>query len=174
MWKSAMEEEWLLSFMAPKGVMEWVRRLNDEGSRAPAKDPRRPDVLATRYGKLFRWSYVLKYVLASFAVCFAVAGLMPGQAEIEVWPALELASIVGVLLTFLLSRAGEWHERWLDYRLLAEQFRVLDFLHPLGETVPVFHPPTYWGVPPWPSCVCPLVLSGVPARTRPSQRGRER
>jgi len=29
-----------------------------------------------------------------------------------------------------------WHERWLDYRLIAERLRCLRFLHPLGRSLP--------------------------------------
>jgi len=145
-WQSALERSLLYAFKPPKLAAAWVKRYCGEKIGAADGDTR-ADLLAKRYGHRYRASYNLKYLLAALAVTFAVAGLMPDQGERWLWPALELVSIVGIGLCFLLARTGDWHDRWLDYRLLAEQFRVVQFLRPLGETVPVFHPPKYWGVP---------------------------
>jgi hypothetical protein len=127
---------------------EWLRGYARERIPAGLPDSKRPDVLATRYSFLYRYSYRLKYGLAALAVFFAVMGLTFESRYEWLWPGLELASIAGILTCFSLAWGFRWHERWLDYRLLAEQFRVLEFLRPLGETVPVFHPPKYWETPP--------------------------
>jgi hypothetical protein len=126
----------------------WVKRYNGERTDAAPRDPRRADELANRYGRLYRFSYRLKYGLSALAVLFAVKGIIYGPEQAPLWATLELASIGGILLCFLLAWVFDWHERWLDYRLLAEQFRVLGFLEPLGETVPEFRPPKYWDVQP--------------------------
>jgi hypothetical protein len=146
-WQAALRESLLTALRPPKGALEWVRRYSKERIGAGAGDDTRSDLLATHYGKWYRASYWLKYGLSAFAVCFAVGGLLSNHGEAKLWPALELAAVLGILLCFMLARTRDWHERWLDYRLLAEQFRVLDFLKPLGETPPVFQPPKYWGVP---------------------------
>jgi hypothetical protein len=127
---------------------DWLSGYASEHIPAGVDDSKRPDVLATRYGLLYRFSYRLKYGLAALAVGFAVLGLTVGTPYEWLWPGLELASIIGILACFSLAWIFRWHERWLDYRLLAEQFRVLGFLRPMGETVPVFHPPKYWEAPP--------------------------
>jgi hypothetical protein len=145
-WQAALHESLLVTLKAPKDAVEWVSRYCGENIGVEADENRRADLLASRYGKLFRASYYWKYGLAAFAVFFAVAGMMPGW-QISLWPALELTSILGILLCFALPWRFEWHGRWLDYRLLAEQFRVREFLRGLGETPPVFQPPKYWGVP---------------------------
>jgi hypothetical protein len=146
-WQTALEDHLFSTLKPPKSAADWVESYGRERIAAGTNDATRSDLLATRYGKRYRASYRVKYGLAALAVAFAVAGLTPGQQEARRWPALELAAILGILLCFLLAWKGKWHERWLDYRLLAEQFRVLAFLQPLGETVPVFLPPKYWGVP---------------------------
>jgi hypothetical protein len=38
------------------------------------------------------------------------------------------------------SRRRQWHDRWIDYRLLAELLRVQRFLAPLGRSAPLARP----------------------------------
>jgi hypothetical protein len=155
-WEAAIHRLLVQRIASPKGAEHWVRHYTGETLAPTDSEDRRPDILASRYGARYRASYRIKYLLSALAVTFAVLGLLPEIPESLkwVWPTLELVSIAGILLCFTLARRGKWHDRWLDYRLLAEQFRVLEFLHPLGETVPVFNPPKYWGVPsPRHSCV---------------------
>jgi hypothetical protein len=127
---------------------EWLSGYASERIPVGVPDSERSDELATRYGNRYRWSFRLKYGLAALAVFFAVSGLIFESRDEWIWPGMEFLSIAGILTCFALASKDRWHERWLDYRLLAEQFRVLGFLRPLGETVPVFHPPKYWEAPP--------------------------
>jgi hypothetical protein len=106
------------------------------------------DALSNYYGNLYRGSYVFNYLMGALAVLLA---LIPIGFEIEheyglVFSALELATILMVLVihkigaspqkdTCLRSFAGiklnrRWHEKWIEYRILAERFRYIEILYP--------------------------------------------
>ncbi|HEU4589137.1 MAG TPA: DUF4231 domain-containing protein [Gemmatimonadales bacterium] len=98
------------------------------------------DRLARHYAGLYRSSFVANYVCAALAVLFAVLGSAPGAG----WAIrLELALILLILVITLQSRRRRWHERWLDYRLLAEQLRQLDFVSRLGRVTPSLRVPAH-------------------------------
>lgn len=87
------------------------------------------DHLAIYYAGRYRSSYAFIFSLAWVAVLVAVLGAGFDLAGLE--PAVWVAAVVevGVLLSVLgLARRGRsarLHERWLDYRLLAERVRHL-------------------------------------------------
>lgn len=92
----------------------------------------RADALANHYGELMRSTLVLRFLVIAFAalVNAAVALSLP-------WlnPLSALAQVLVTLFPPLgeQSRARHrWHERWLDYRTLAERLRCLRYLQPLG------------------------------------------
>jgi hypothetical protein len=81
------------------------------------------DVLATHYGALYRSSYFFNYTLSAMAVLLALASLVVTQVDKPVWIALEVAVILAVLVVTMRGRKGRWHEKWIDYRHLAEELR---------------------------------------------------
>jgi hypothetical protein len=90
------------------------------------------DAAASYYAQIFRSSFVVNFGFAAFAVLLAACGLL--------FPALKLTLIAGELAIILLiivnTRAGKgagWHERWMDYRHLAEQLRLLAVTGLLGD-----------------------------------------
>ncbi len=90
------------------------------------------DASASYFAQIFRSSFVINFGFAAFAVLLAACGL--------VFPALKLPLITGELAIILLiifnTRAGRhagWHERWMDYRHLAEQLRLLAVTGLLGD-----------------------------------------
>jgi hypothetical protein len=97
--------------------------------------------LGNRYGTLHRDAASLPYVLAPLAVLLALlahwgetliglkAAACFGVAEV-----LILASIIRLYQTAVTRR---YHDRWIDYRSLAEELRQLAFLWPLGRPLPV-------------------------------------
>lgn len=106
------------------------------------------DGLAIGYGDLYRSAFILAYLLAAGAVGMAllplVAGTNPhGWAETTLI-ALELAFILVVLTIVMLGRSRRWHERWLDYRLVAELLRHLRLVAPLGGERPLPQVPAQW------------------------------
>lgn len=145
-WQPLLGEFLRNSLNPPPSAEKWLPRYTKERIESQT-DLQRADALSVRYGKYYRRSYHVKYWLSAIAVFFAVAGLMPRQDQRRLWPFLEFVCIAGVLLWFFRALLGDWHERWINYRMLAEQFRVLDFLAPLGQTVPLFRPPVFWNEP---------------------------
>jgi hypothetical protein len=47
-----------------------------------------------------------------------------------------MALIVGIIALTKIGNDRRWHERWMDYRLLAERLRLQRTLAPLGRVIP--------------------------------------
>jgi hypothetical protein len=90
--------------------------------------------LAIHYGGLHRSSSALNYLLGALAVLFALLGissLVHGHRDLATI-FMELVAI-GVIIFFTLRGAiGRWHERWIEYRILAERLRIARFQHLFG------------------------------------------
>jgi hypothetical protein len=85
------------------------------------------DGLGNRFGTLHRDTSTAPFLLALLAAL--VAAHIGNQAVL-------VAPVVAAWLVFLLYRravAAKYHDRWIDYRSLAEQLRQLAFLWPLGR-----------------------------------------
>ncbi|MEO8460337.1 MAG: hypothetical protein ABI451_07400 [Dokdonella sp.] len=82
----------------------------------------RADHLAEIYGRAYRGTYVLIYLLAGLAT---TAGLMGTffHHEKALFVSIELVMILLMLAMTILGRRRCWHERWLEYRAVAEQLR---------------------------------------------------
>lgn len=109
------------------------------------------DALASRYAATFRATYTRVFAFAWLAVlaaftstaASALAGGEPARAEaihhVAEW--IEVAVLFVTLVTVLWTRRTRMHERWLDYRALAERLRHLSVLWPLGRTTPLVRLP---------------------------------
>lgn len=82
----------------------------------------RADHLAERYGRAYRGTYSLIYLLAGLATLSGLLGLILPDAKFWLVTA-ELFIILGMIGVTQLGRARHWHERWLEYRAIAEQLR---------------------------------------------------
>ncbi|MBK8908469.1 MAG: hypothetical protein IPM60_11355 [Rhodospirillales bacterium] len=97
------------------------------------------DQLADYYAGAHRGSFVLGFTLAPVAVLFALLAfglgdIWPWVKHAEMlWTIGELVVIVLILALVLSAQRRRWHERWIEYRFLAEQFRLMDMLAPLGR-----------------------------------------
>ncbi len=91
------------------------------------------DGLATRYGQLHRSSYVISFAFAAAAVSMGVAELFGGPSEL-VFVSFELVFIVLIATTVGIGRQQRWHERWVDYRHLAELLRHMRILALTGSS----------------------------------------
>jgi hypothetical protein len=82
--------------------------------------------LSVFYGNLHRSAFIINYLLSSIAVFLAlvcIAHQIKGTGQTG-WILAELVVIFGILA---LTRRGQvkcWHQRWIDYRTLAERLRV--------------------------------------------------
>lgn len=88
------------------------------------------DNLALHYADIYRSSYALNYLLSAAAVFLALLGLIVGGKQF--WISLEVIVILHVLFLTLRGKKNRWHERWIDYRQLAEQLRHLRYLYMSG------------------------------------------
>lgn len=103
------------------------------------------DELARWYAARFRSTFSLLFLLAVASVTVGaalqleVAGRGVGLAL--VLPIIEPAVLATMLYFVVRTRQAGWHERWLDYRSLAEHTRHLAVLWPLGRTTSVVRLP---------------------------------
>lgn len=84
------------------------------------------DHLAVHYGNLYRSSYFFNYLFAALAVFLALFDLVAGDLGFgskTVWISIEVTLIVMILIVTIAGKRGRWHEKWIDYRQLAEELR---------------------------------------------------
>ena len=96
------------------------------------------DKLADHYADAHRSGFVWSSLLAAAAVFTA---LLPLAAHLRPRPAIAIGVIEALILTALvglpiLARRRRWHQRWMDYRVLAELIRELRIMIPLGGAQP--------------------------------------
>lgn len=97
------------------------------------------DGLSSYYGGLLRSGSLAANLLSAFAVFFALAGPLGDSLGFRLNRApslIEFALIATVLFVTYYGRRSRWHERWLNYRQLAERLRQYFYLAPLGCTLP--------------------------------------
>lgn len=104
------------------------------------------DQLATHYSRLNRSTFAAIYLLGSFAIAVAVAALVFKKGyfdffgfALDVTSLLicsELVLLIAIGLLVRQDRKKRWHEKWLDYRLLAELLRPMGYLALIGATIP--------------------------------------
>ena len=78
------------------------------------------------YGNLHRSAFVLNYLLGASAVFLAlicIALSITGRDQ-SGWIIAELIVIIGILSLTATGRKRKWHQRWIDYRTLAEWLRL--------------------------------------------------
>lgn len=84
-------------------------------------------LLKRRYERLYTWAGAAVYGLAAAAVAtVTIQALFFPQFPEIVW--LEVAEIGAILVLLMLSRIGDWHRKWIDYRFLSERLRTALFL----------------------------------------------
>lgn len=84
------------------------------------------DHLAIYYGNLYRSSYFFNYLFAALAVFLALFDLVAGGfgfGSKTLWITIEVTLIILILGVTTAGKRGRWHEKWIDYRQLAEEMR---------------------------------------------------
>ncbi len=115
------------------------------------------DELSNYYGNQYRGSFVFNCLMGAFAVLTA---LIPVGFAFEqhlgnaahyyelLFTVVELLTILAILLIhkiggtphrhskarsfFGIRLNRRWHEKWIEYRILAERFRYMEILYPIG------------------------------------------
>ncbi len=100
------------------------------------------DKLATHYANIYRSSFTANYLLAACAVLFALRAYFDAT-RLRFWIGMELAAIIFIIGITTLGRFRHWHERWIDYRLLAEKLRHMRFLFLIGRVSVTERVPAY-------------------------------
>ncbi|MEP6589667.1 MAG: DUF4231 domain-containing protein [Gemmatimonadota bacterium] len=115
------------------------------------------DALASHYAARFRASYTRVFAFAWLAVVAAFVGTIAATVEATggeqrglssvhvVALVVEALVLVVVFANVVIGQRRRYHERWMEYRALAERVRHLAILWPLGRTTPIVHlPPKRW------------------------------
>jgi hypothetical protein len=107
-----------------------------------------PDKLAVIYSDRYRSAFLLAFLLAAISVGLAltpVALTWSGHSGLETFPILlELLAIIIILFMIYTGRRRRWHERWIDYRLVAELVRHLRLVAALGGGRPFPQIPAHY------------------------------
>ena len=97
--------------------------------------------LGNRYGTLHRDAASLPYVLAPLAVLLALLAhwgeTLIGLKAAACFGVAEVLILASIIRLYQKAVTRRYHDRWIDYRSLAEELRQLSFLWPLGRPLPV-------------------------------------
>jgi Protein of unknown function (DUF4231) len=110
--------------------------LGNTGARVYAQYAQ-ADMLANYYAQLYRSASVMNYVFTAISVLMALMGLLVSDWKLW-WVLLELGLISLVLINTSVGNKARWHQKWLDYRQLAESLRVMLKLSPLAVNGQLF------------------------------------
>ena len=99
------------------------------------------DQLAIDFANKYRTAYVLSYILAAVAVGIGASAGLFAQAsgkEVELGRKggeflIEASILFFVGFLYAKAKKRNWHQKWLEYRALAEMLRDVRFLAYLGE-----------------------------------------
>jgi hypothetical protein len=108
------------------------------------------DARAGEYAGRYRSTYVWIFLIGTLVLILGASALVAGMAEPWSWfSARVLKGLVWVFASFelllllllvslvLLGMRRDWHERSIEYRLLAELYRKQQALAPLGWALPI-------------------------------------
>ncbi|HEY1806742.1 MAG TPA: hypothetical protein VGG45_19890 [Terracidiphilus sp.] len=136
---------WRINDFEPSAQAEWTKMISQppappEATQRYLLDRLCPhyawaDGLSGYYAGLLRSSSLSTNLLSASAVLVAMLGMLGHAYHVEGRraPALiEFALIVVILAITWHGRRKRWHERWLNYRQLAELLRQYCYLSPLG------------------------------------------
>ncbi len=105
------------------------------------------DKLADRYADAHRSAFVWASLLAATAVFLALlpmAAAWRPHTRLSVATAVIEACVLVVMVGLpILARPRRWHQRWLEYRVLAELIRELRILVPVGGGRPLPRTPAH-------------------------------
>jgi hypothetical protein len=100
------------------------------------------DKSALEYQHLYYRMETLIYTLAVVAVMIAALQVIfiPDQPLILLSEIILMLAILGIIW---IGRLQQWHERWIDFRFLAERFRSALFMAIAGVDVTTLRPPRH-------------------------------
>ncbi len=117
--------DWPVSAARPGSVSSWMNAsLRTHYAWA--------DKEADRNADAHRSAFIESSLLAAMAVVAALTPTLLGARaeDISIW--VEFVVVGAIISIMALAKWARWHERWLEYRVLAELVRQLRLLTPLG------------------------------------------
>ena len=93
------------------------------------------DRLATHFAQTYRSSHVLNFVLAALGAWIGLSGLVLDVSP-RLLAATETLVVTIIIVNTVTGSRRCWHQRWLDYRQLAERLRPMRSLKLLGVAAP--------------------------------------
>ena len=90
--------------------------------------------LSVYYANLYRSSFVWIYLFGALAVLLALIGSTLNVEPDEEWVFIvaEIVVICAIIGLTWFGRRRRWHQRWIDYRTMAERLRLIRFNCLLG------------------------------------------
>jgi hypothetical protein len=149
---------WRIADFQPSAHAEWTKMISH--SPEPPEETKRylldrlcphyawADGLSGYYAGLLRSSSLATNLLSASAVLVATLGMLGHVHNLEgrrVPELTEFALIAVILVITWHGRRKRWHERWLNYRQLAELLRQYCYLSPLGCALATPAPPAHFG-----------------------------
>jgi hypothetical protein len=102
----------------------------------------RTDILSLQYQHLYYGIESTIYSLALAAVIIAVYQIL-FLPHLPIILVSEIVLMLAVLAIVIISRRRRWHNRWIDYRFLAERFRSALFIAAVEIDVAALRPPRH-------------------------------
>lgn len=93
------------------------------------------DRLATHFAQTYRSGHVFNFILAALGVLIGLSSLVLDTAPLP-FAMAEFVTVLAVVVNTLVGSRRCWHQRWLDYRQLAERLRPMRSLKLLGIAGP--------------------------------------
>lgn len=87
--------------------------------------------LAVHYAILYRGAFLNNYMFGALAVTCAILACVSDKSALK-WTLTEFGLLILIAANYLFERHYRWHERSVDYRILAEKFRLANVLHEVG------------------------------------------
>jgi hypothetical protein len=136
--EEAVSDEW------PKDQSTPIARLVDTLRPFYAWPDRLGELYADRYRSAFLFAFLLAAAAVGLALLPEATDLTPHHAAEIACIMFEFAAIVVILTLVWRGRHQRWHERWIDYRLMAELVRHRSLVAPLGGKQPFPQIPAHW------------------------------
>ena len=155
--------KWVITIVTPKRIQAELDTLKDKDTGAATTEaPKniksqfskpslnkyfaaylRADRLANYYARSHRSTFVLIYLLGAAALITAACALafkgektvliFTGEEAVLICILLELVFLATICCLYLQDHRWKYHDRWLEYRCLAEFFRPMCYLSLLGR-----------------------------------------
>ena len=93
------------------------------------------DRLASHFAQTYRSSHVFNFALAALGAVIGLSGLIVTGFSL-LSSAAEFCIVLAVVTNTMVGSKRCWHQRWLDYRQLAERLRPMRSLKLLGLAAP--------------------------------------